>query len=128
MTYSVVTGDSGVGVPATECRASFPPYEAVWPEDEELFVGPAIDLVGELALARVTVRGCPSHPVAESFPIQLSIAGRVVIALELGLTICSPCLFFIFYYNLTQSCGISVLVIVNNCLSDMKRSLADEVF
>lgn len=73
MTYSVVTGDSGVGVPATECLATFPPYGNVRPPDEELFVGPAIGLVGELALARVTVKGCPSHPVAESFPIHLSV-------------------------------------------------------
>lgn len=77
----MVTGDSGVGVPATECLANFPPYATVWPEDGGLFVGPAIGLVGELALARVTVRGCPSHPVAESFPIHLSVAGRVVVGL-----------------------------------------------
>lgn len=122
-----MAGDSGAGAPVTECLAAFPPYGNVWLEGGELFVGPAIGLVGELALARVTVRGCPSHPVAESFPIRLSADTNDKI-FGPGLTICPPCFIFIFDYDLTQPRRVPVLVIVYDRLSDVKRSLADEVF
>lgn len=69
--YSVATGDSGTGAADAACLANFPPYAVAGTVDEGLRVGPAIGLVGELAMAKVTVKGWPSHPLVDSFPIGI---------------------------------------------------------
>lgn len=80
-----------------------------------LFVGPAIGRVGEHVRARVTTRVWPSQPLVDSLSAQSAQPDIEWLVRTVG----TPCGFFMLDYDLAESGGKSMVVIVDDGLADL---------